>query len=215
MQFLNATPSTQIWNPSTDIQGYKTVHLGIDNYFSVLENDTKAYALGTDVGLTYGIYNNLEVGIDIIEPAVNPFLFNAKYGIPEKKSLPAVAIGVFNVGTKKDVTDYNIIYAVIAKSFLPIGRLSLGYYTGNDKLLVDENGKKANDGVIVSWDKMLTTKIWTSLDYASGKSFYGSFTPGFSYTFSSNTSVIFGYVIYNNDKVNINNQFTTQLDINF
>ena len=29
---INATPSTQIWIPSTDIQGFKTFHLGIDNY---------------------------------------------------------------------------------------------------------------------------------------------------------------------------------------
>ena len=28
-----ATPSTQIWIPSTDVQGYGTFHLGIDNYF--------------------------------------------------------------------------------------------------------------------------------------------------------------------------------------
>src|SRR5450759_2668496 len=27
-----ATPSTQIWIPSTDIQPYKTVHLNIDSY---------------------------------------------------------------------------------------------------------------------------------------------------------------------------------------
>ena len=29
----HATPSTQIWIPSTDIQPYKTVHLNFDAYF--------------------------------------------------------------------------------------------------------------------------------------------------------------------------------------
>ena len=29
-----ATPSTQIWIPSTDIQKYKTLHLNIDSYLS-------------------------------------------------------------------------------------------------------------------------------------------------------------------------------------
>ena len=28
----SATPSTQIWIPSTDIQPYKTVHFGFDTY---------------------------------------------------------------------------------------------------------------------------------------------------------------------------------------
>jgi hypothetical protein len=212
---IYSTPSTQIWNPSTDVQTYKTFHFGIDNYFSIFKNSTKSYALGTDVGLTYGLIKNLEVGIDLVEPIASPVYFNVKYGVVEKDLLPAMAVGIFNVGTKKDVTDYNIIYCVIAKSLSSIGRLSVGYYNGNDKLLIDENGKKASDGIIITWDKTMTKDIWVSIDYASGKSFYGNITPGFSYTFSSNTSVIFGYVIYNNDKVNINNQFTTQLDMNF
>lgn len=214
LDFIYATPSTQIWNPSTDIQSYKTFHLGIDNYFSVSNNDDKPYAAGTLTGITYGLFKNFEAGIDILEPSQDPLYFNLKYGIPES-NIPAFAIGAFNVGTKTDVTNYNIFYGVMAKTFNPIGRLSLGYYAGNDKLLIDENGNKANTGVIASWDKALTEKIWASIDYASGKSFYGSFSLGCSYLFAPNTSVIFGYVIYNNTNININNQFTTQLDINF
>jgi hypothetical protein len=213
--FLYATPSTQIWNPSTDIQAQKTGHLGIDNYYSVVNNANTPYALGTDVGFTYGLVKNLEVGIDVVEPSVDPLLFNAKYGLPEGETAPALALGVFNAGTKQDVTNYNIIYGVAAKTFQPVGRFSVGYYSGNEKLLLDENGKKANTGVIASWDKTLTDKIWVSLDYASGNSAYGSFSPGFSYLFASNVSVIFGYVFYNNATLNRNNHFTTQLDINF
>src|SRR5512138_258105 len=54
-----ATPSTQIWIPSTDIQAYKTLHLGIDNYFraSGVPKATSATrdANVMDVGLTAGV----------------------------------------------------------------------------------------------------------------------------------------------------------------
>jgi hypothetical protein len=212
---LSATPTTQIWNPSTDTQAPGTFHFGIDNYYSLFDNRSKPYALGTDIGLTGGVVRGLEIGVDMLEPAADPLYFNAKYGIPEGKTMPALAVGVFNIGTKKDATNYNILYGVLAKTFAPAGRFSLGYYTGNSSLLVDENGKKANTGLIATWDRALTDKIWASVDYASGKSFYGSLSFGGSYAFAPNTSIIFGYVIYNNQNINHNNQFTTQLDINF
>lgn len=219
-----ATPSTQIWNPSTDIQGFNTWHLGIDNYFSIASNDdpAKRYAAPTDVNLTYGLIKNLEIGIDIFEPAADPVQFNAKYGLPEGDVMPAVAVGIQNVGLRSDTTDparpannWNILYAVVAKTFKPFPRLSVGYYTGNDSLLLDETGAKANSGAIVSLDKQISDKWWAAIDYASGNSWYGETSLGFSYAFAPNTSVIFGYVVYNNTTLNPNNQFTTQLDINF
>jgi hypothetical protein len=212
---LYATPSTQIWNPSTDVQAKGTFHLGIDNYYSVVDNATKPYALGTDIGLEYGLLGNVELGFDFIEPLADPLYLNVKYGLAEKGSMPAFAFGVFNAGTKTDVTNYNILYGLAAKSFGNVGRFTGGLYSGNDKLLVDEFGEKANSGFIATWDKALSEKVWASVDYASGKNAYGSLSFGASYAFSKNTSVIFGYVVYNNDKLNPNNQFTTQLDINF
>jgi len=214
---LYATPSTQIWNPSTDIQPLRTFHAGVDNYFSVANNEeaTKRYALGTDMGLEYGVVKNLEIGFDAVEPSADPVYFNVKYGLPESGYLPAFAAGVFNAGTKKDSTDYNIFYGVAAKTFDPVGRISLGYYSGNDKLLVDEKGDKANTGLIGSWDKQLTKKIWASVDYASGNSSYGSFSFGGSYSLADNVSMIIGYVIFNNTSLNPNNTLTTQFDINF
>lgn len=211
-----ATPSTQIWNPSTDVQGYKTWHFGVDNYSSVKDNKDKPVAFATDLGLTYGLLKNLEVGIDFFTPAVDPVYFNFKYGLPEKEKIPALAAGMFSMGTENDVTNYNIGYVVAAKTFKPVGRFTIGYYQGNKELLIDENGEKANTGIIATWDKQVTDKLWLSLDYASGKSAYGSLTPGFAYSFKCvNASVIFGYVIYNNDKITVNDTLTTQLDINF
>jgi hypothetical protein len=224
---LHATPSTQIWNPSTDIQGLKSWHLGIDNYFSVVDNKTKSYAFPTDVGLTYGLVKNVEVGVDYMGPGADPLMFNAKYGLPEGDMMPAVALGGMNFGTKKtendaggaqvNGTDADILYGVAARTFKPVGRFSVGYYSGNDKLLVDEKGATANTGMIATWDKQVTDKVWVAVDYASGRSYYGSLSYGFSYAFAPNTSIIFGYVVYNNQDpaINKNHQFTTQLDINF
>lgn len=212
-----ATPSTQIWNPSADIQAVKTFHLTDDIYV----NDTaNLYYFGVE----YGLIKNLEIGFDINENQysglaaanANPMYFNAKYGLPESKSMPAVAVGVMNVGTKADVTNYNMFYALAAKTLNPIGRLSLGGYSGNDKLLLDETGNKANNGAIVSLDKNITDKIWAAIDYASGSSSYGYLSFGASYAFSGNTSMIFGYLIPNNYKINTSgNLLTAQLDINF
>ena len=210
-----ATPSTQIWNPSTDIQKSGTVHLGIDNYFSLVKNATKPYQINPDLGVTVGLLKYLEVGIDMIQPSPDPFYFNFKLGLPESDVIPALAIGGCNIGTKKDVTNYNMIYGVAAKTFPVIGRLSFGYYQGlNKDLFLDQNGKKVNNGIIATWDKALSDKIWASIDYASGNSWYGSLSLGGSYAFSSNVSVIVAYVIFNNSKVVPNNTLTTQLDIN-
>jgi len=215
---LLATPSTQIWNPSTDIQGTKTFHLGIDNYFSVMDNKTKPVNVPTDINLTYGPVKNLEVGFDFFGASVDPLQFNAKYGLPEGDKMPAIAVGGQNFGTKTDSTNYNIMYVVVAKTFKPIARLSVGYYSGNDKLLLDETGASANTGAIVSIDKQINDKWWASIDYSSGQSWYGVLSYGVSYAFAPNTSVIFGYVVPNNPQAiggYVNNMVTTQLDINF
>lgn len=211
-----ATPSTQIWNPSTDIQGINTMHLGIDNYFSVNENDTKPYSFASDVGVTFGAFKNLEVGVDYFGPSADPLQFNAKYALSESASLPAFAVGGCNFGTKKDVTDYNMLYGVAAKTFAPVGRISAGfYYGGNEKLFLDENSDKQNTGIIATWDKPLSGKVWAYVDYASGKSWYGSLSVGGSYAFAPDVSIIAGYVMFNNTVINKNNTFTTQLDVNF
>jgi hypothetical protein len=215
-----ATPSTQIWNPSTDIQAFGTAHLGIDNYFTTAWPKDGGYAYPTDVNLTYGALPGVEVGIDSFMPSSAQLEFNAKYGVAENGNIPAYAIGAqnfgFNVDADKKSSDWNIWYAVVAKSFM-LGRLTGGYYTGNDHVLLNNDGEKANTGFIATWDKSITDKIWLCLDYASGYSAYGSFFYGGSYSFSSNTSVIFGYGTFNrhaNTGDGYDPVLTTQLDIN-
>ena len=234
--FSFSTPSTQIWIPSTDFQKWKSMHLGIDNYIRSLKIDGVRGAGIYDIGLTTGLLPfekfQGEIGIDYLSMGDNiyddhPIYLNAKIGMPEDamfKGSPAIALGAYNFGFKKNLTNYNIIYGLIARTIPVIGRISAGYYTGNSKILVDENLKKANSGILVSWDRTMTEisdKLWLGIDYQGGKNYLGALNFGASWAFSKNVSVIFGYDIYNNKKAyyNTNNQnantFTTQLDINF
>jgi len=231
-----ATPSTQIWIPSTDFQKWKTMHLGLDNYLRTSNINGIRGAGVFDGGLTTGLLPfekfQGEIGVDYLYMGDSnydnfPVYFNVKIGLPEGamfKSSPAVALGAYNFGLKKNLTNYNILYGEIAKTIPILGRLTVGYYTGNDKLLVDENLKKANSGFLFSWDRTMTEisdKLWLAVDYQGGKNYLGALSFGASWAFSKNVSVIFGYDIYNNKKAyyNTNNQnantFTAQVDINF
>lgn len=235
-QSIYSTPSTQLWIPSTDFQAWKTFHLGIDNYIRTAKINGIRGAGIYDIGLTTGLlpFKKLqgEAGVDYLSMGDNvyddhPFYFNAKIGLPESamfKNSPAIAIGGYNFGLKKNLTDYNIIYGVVAKTIPFVGRLSIGYYTGNGKVLVDENLNKAEKGILASWDRTMSEisdKLWVSVDYQGGKNYLGALNIGASWAFSKNVSVIFAYDIYNNKNAyyNTNNQnansFTTQLDINF
>ncbi|HEU0264571.1 MAG TPA: hypothetical protein VFR01_02465 [Geobacterales bacterium] len=230
-----ATPSTQIWIPSTDIQKYKTLHLGIDNYIRSAAEDSGVRAPNTyDLGLTAGVlpYEKLqmEVGLDLITNGTNydshPTYGNAKIGTPEGALFaqsPALALGGFMFGTNSDKesatrTDLNIVYALAAKTLPVVGRLSAGYFVGNSAVLKDENGEHENTGVLLSWDRTLTEisdKLWASVDYQGGNSALGALSFGVSYAFAPNVSVIVGYDMYNNDKIAGKDTYTTQLDINF
>jgi hypothetical protein len=199
-----ATPSTQIWIPSTDVQAFKTVHLGIDNYLradrkSDGTRDPNLYDLGLTAGVLPFEKVQMEVGVDYMSYGNAydnyPLYLNAKLGTPE-----------------------NIVYALAAKTLPVVGRLSVGYFTGNDKVLLDENGKKENDGILLSWDRTISEiseNLWAAVDYQGGNSAMGALSFGVAWSFSKNVSLIVGYDIYNNDKVAGKNTFTTQLDINF
>jgi hypothetical protein len=235
-EYLHSTPSTQIWIPSTDFQKWKTMHLGLDNFLRSTKINGIRGAGMTDIGFTTGILPfekfQGEIGIDYLYMGDNvyddhPIYFNAKLGLPEDalfKNSPAIALGGYNIGLKKNLTNYNIIYGVIAKTIPVIGRLTAGYYIGNDKVLIDENLQKANKGILLSWDRTMTEisdKLWLGVDYQGGKNFLGALSFGASWSFSKNVSLIFGYDIWNNKKAyyNTNNQnantFTAQVDINF
>ena len=231
-----ATGSTIIWIPSADFQGFNSWHLGIDNYIRTQKDNGVRGAGIYDLGITVGILPfkkiQAEVGVDYLSMGDNiyddhPVYFNAKVGMPEGaifKGAPAIAIGAYNFGLKNNLTNYNMAYGIIAKTVPVLGRLSVGYYTGNDKLLVNGTGAKAGSGILASWDrtmKEISDKLWFAVDYQGGNNYLGSLNFGFSWAFTDKVSVIVGYDIYNDSKtyynsVNTNkNSFTTQLDINF
>jgi hypothetical protein len=230
-----ATPSTQIWIPSTDVQAFKSLHLGIDNYFRAdRKKDGSRDPNVYDVGLTAGVLPfekvQMEIGIDYLSYGNSydnyPLYFNAKLGTPEDalfKYSPAFAIGGYNFGTNSNSgsplrTDQNIVYALAARTVPVVGRLSAGYFVGNDKVLLDQNGKKENDGILLSWDRPMTEisdKLWAAVDYQGGDSAMGALSFGVSWAFTKDVSLIVGYDIYNNKNIAGKNTFTTQLDINF
>ena len=230
VSLAHATASTIIWGPSTDIQPFKTWHLGSDIYVPTGRDATDARpATITDVGLTTGVlpFKNLnaEVGIDVKSGTGvdnSPVYFNTKVGIPENaygSFFPALAVGIFDVGTDAGKTDFNVAYWKAAKTFsidkFSLGRFSVGTFTGNKDLLT-YNGKASNDGVLLGWERQLTEisdKWWVGVDYQGSKSAYGATNFGISYNFAPNTSVIFGYDIYNNK--DLVDTYTVQLDVNF
>ena len=232
-----ATPSTIIWIPSGDFQGFNVWHLGIDNYIRIQDDVNHRRGAGIyDFGITTGILPfkkiQSEIGVDYMsmgDPVydVHPVYFNGKIGFPEGalfKNAPAIAFGGYNFGLKKNLTNYNMVYGLLAKTFPFLGRLSAGYYSGNKLILLDQNGNKSNSGILLSWDrsmKEISNKLWWAVDYQGGNNFMGSLNFGLSWAFSDKVSVIVGYDIYNDHKVLYNtrdanaNAFTTQVDINF
>lgn len=226
-----ATPSTHIWAPSTDVQPYKKWHLTSDFYVPTENNSdgTRANTI-TNLGLTVGVLPfeklNAEVGFDhksgygMLDDY--PWYFNTKVGISENaygKLFPALAVGIYDIGIKNDKTDYDVMYGKAAKTLsigdVSLGRFSVGYFKGDSKLLT-HSGKKDNDGALLCWERTMTEisdKLWVAIDYQGSRSSYGATNVGFSYKFSDNTSVIFGYDFYN-DK-DLADTYTVQADIDF
>ena len=225
-----ATPSTQIWIPSTDIQKFKTFHLNIDSYVHLSDEPdgtrrSPIFMIGPTVGVLPFEKVQAEVGFDLMyQGDANlddyPIYFHAKVGTPEDSMFtwsPALAIGIYNVGIKPDLTTQDMVYGLVAKTIPVIGRLSAGYFYGNSTVLVDENGADANHGLLASWDrtmKEISDKLWLAVDYQGSESGLGAVNFGASWAFSSNVSVILGYDHYLNQNVTGRDTATVQVDIN-
>ena len=231
-----ATPSTQIWIPSTDIQAYKTVHLNFDTYLRAKTNDdgsrtAPVVVIGPTVGVLPFEKIQAELGFDVISGGGDadkyPLYFHGKLATPEDslfKFSPAIAVGGYNFGTKSGdarngelATNQDLVYGLVAKTLPVIGRLSAGYFSGNKKVLLDENGNSDEKGVLLSWDRTMTEisdKLWVAVDYQGSKSAMGALSFGASWAFAKNVSVLLGYDIYNKKATGGQDTVTLQLDIN-
>ena len=240
-----ATPSTQIWIPSTDIQPFGVPHFGLDGYFRASGHGY--YEAGQrdpnmfDSGLTIGVLPfqavQMEVGVDYLSTFSglptddHPIFFNAKLGTPENTlftNAPALAVGGYNFGTKSHDTartDQNIIYGLASKTLpeiccLPsIGRVSAGWYVGRDVVLTGPGGSLGNNhGLLLSWDRAMSElddRLWLGVDYMGGNNVNGGLSFGVGWSFTSNISLIVGYDLWNKKSVAGANTITTQLDVNF
>jgi len=227
-----ATASTHIWAPSTDTQSYGTGHITADVYIPAERSSdgTRPDAV-TNSGLTFGIlpFKKLtaEAGFDYKTGYGSldgyPIYFNAKLAMPEDaygKYFPAIAGGMYDIGTRRDETDYNIVYIEAAKTikiddFL-LGRFSIGYFRGNDKLLTDHNGDRDANGILAAWERTMleiSDKLWVCVEYQGTNSFYGAFNLGFSWQLTKDIGVLCGYQFYNNR--NLADTAAIQIDINF
>ena len=223
--FVFGTPSTTYWSPCVfDIQSYGVLHIGVDNYTTI---GKKSLTLGgqdfpTDFGLTIGVFPydevKMEVGVDLMEPSDDPLYFNAKIGTPENiffADSPALNIGIFNVGTKSGVTDYNIFDFIVGKTLpFSLGRVHLGYYAGSNTLK-DSSGNVDNKGFMVGYDKYIyEDKILFAGDYAAGKNALGGGGIGVYFFFTNNISLLVGPVWFNDSGINGDMKWTSLLDIN-
>lgn len=232
-----ATPSTQVWIPSTDVQPYKTVHLNFDTYLRDGANDDGSrtaplVVIGPTVGILPYRKIQAEIGFDFMSAGGaadnHPLYFHAKLGTPEDslyKYSPSIAVGGYNFGTKSgDVrdgelaTNQNMVYGLVARTIPVLGRLSAGYFAGNRKVLLDKDGDSDEKGLLLSWDRTMTEisdKLWMSVDYQGTDSALGALSLGASWAFAKNVSVLMGYDIYNEELTGGRNTVTLQVDINF
>jgi hypothetical protein len=225
-----ATASTHIWGPSTDIQSFRLWHITSDFYIPIQKDDAGNHpAAVTNLGLTVGVLPfqklNAEIGFDhksgLGAADDYPLYLNFKVGFPEKalfKHSPALAVGGFDIGSKKDMTNYNVFYSKIAKTFsaghTQLGRLSVGFFAGSENLLLDYAGDKDNSGILAAWERTITeisNKLWFCAEYMGTKSAYGAYNIGVAWKFAPNVAVIAGYDLYLNE--NLVDTATLQVDI--
>lgn len=227
-----ATPTTHIWGPSADVQQYGVWHVTADYYLPTEQAPGGGRVPPvTNTGLTVGVLPfkklNAEVGLDHKSGLGGaddyPLYFNAKLAVPENaltNGFPALAAGAYDVGTKGDVTNYSILYLKAARLLgtadKNAGRVSLGFFAGNDKLLLDDKGDADASGLMAAWERTMTElspKLWVCLEYMGTESGYGTLNIGGAWKFADNVGMLFGYDIYNNH--NLPATFTVQTDIDF
>jgi hypothetical protein len=205
-----ATTSSVFWAPSTpSLQPFGVLHLTYDTYAGT------AAAYPIDTGLEIGVlpYQSIgmEVGFDLLyptfsagEPLEVPILLNARLGGPEGalfRGAPAWCVGIYSVGFEEDVTDYNVVHAVLGRTF-PVGTLSAGAYLGlNEDLFRSSDGDEASAGFLAGWtapalDVPLIDRIVFAWDLQTGENAFGATGGGAAFYFTPAVCVLMGPVFF-------------------
>jgi hypothetical protein len=158
-----ATPSTTYWAPSTaNCQAFGLPHVTYDTYFG------KGPAAGSpgapndpiDTGLTMGILPSkkiqAEVGFDLLLPSPDPLFLNAKLCTPESalfKGSPSLSAGIYNLGFKTGVTDYDVLHFMAQKAIGGTGYVAAGLYhgLGHESLFTNSEGKVVRTGAMAGF----------------------------------------------------------------
>lgn len=221
-----ATPSTTFWAPSTPyLQPFGVMHITYDTYF----RDNASYPV--DTGLTIGVLPfeklQMEIGADLLYPGNNPASFNGKIGSPENaffKGSPGWSFGAFNLGTKKNITDYNVLYFITGKTFPVIGQPEIGFYHGlNKTLMISSDGGVQGDGLMAGWFSPdikvpFINKMVFTADVMTGSNVLGAGGGGIYFYFTPQISLLTGPIwFFDRDLQPSRADFiwTMQLDIDF
>jgi hypothetical protein len=215
-----ATPTGQIWIPSTDAKAFKEVSVNLTNIVR-FSNAPDAGPNYFDVGVVAGVLPfeavKLEIGIDYLTTGTKakiddyPVYFNTKLATAEDlgfKGMPALAVGAYNLGTydKPEAglsTRQNLVYGLLAKTMPVVGRISAGGYYGAKRGLANGTNSadsSMNSGVMASWDRTISEvsdKLWTAVDYMSGNNGNGQLGIGASWAFSKQITLLAGVQIFN------------------
>lgn len=241
-----ATPSTTFWAPSTPyLQPFGVLHITYDTYFL---ND---YDFPIVVGLTSGLIPlkeiQLEAGFDLLFPSpftvpspftdssskkIFPLLLNAKIGTPEDTFFdgqPGWSFGIFNLGFKKGVNNYNILHFMLGKTMREdwgalkyIGTIQFGFYYGLEKTLFQSSDGKTNQfGIMAGWfsypiDVPLIDKIILAADIMTGKNALGAAGGGIYFYMIPSISLLTGPVFFFDKDAALAPQgwiWTLQLDV--
>lgn len=223
-----ATPSTVVWTPATTYtQPFLVPHITYDSYFG------ERAGFPTDVGLTLGVVPDNrwvegELGVDgfyALAPdgrkdlgsgrfaSKNAFQLNGKLSLKEGAlfgGAPGLSAGGMNLGLTRDYNDFDILYAVLGKTLGAYGQVGVGYYQGNDRLLVKvpasplDATRKAASGVMASYasPKLAVGAVGLKdvsfgVDYMSGDSAFGAAAAAVTLYFNDAVSLLTGPVLFN------------------
>jgi hypothetical protein len=230
----SATPSTTYWAPSTAAcQAWGVPHVTYDTYFGRGEaaGSPGAPNYPVDTGLTTGFlpFSKLqgEAGFDLLLPSQDPLFFNAKLCTPESawfKGSPGVSFGIYNIGTKTDVTSYNVLHLMFQKAIPGGGYVAAGAYRGlNKTLFTNSEGRLVRTGAMVGvFSPNIEVglkglkKINLAADIQTGKNVLGAWGVGAYFYFTDTISLLTGPVVFLDEDLQPGGKrllWTVQLDV--